>query len=334
MNTALKNRSLLALDELSASDVHCLLDMAGELKRQQRAGTEQPQLRDKNIALLSDTLPARAPGAFETAARHQGAHMAYVGADDAQSLADRHGMRDTARVFGRLYDAIEYRGSDLRIVSELAAHAGVPVWHDMAQPQHPTQALADCMTMQESCPGRTLALMRVACLGDARRPNAEALLHTAALLGMDLRVGAPPALWPAQARIDDARAQAAKSGAKLRFTASADEAVRGVDFICSDHWGAPEDLDAAWAERIAQLTPYRVSAALLAASGNPAVKFLHGLPSPQALAARKDSALFRRFGVDALEVTDEVLASAASAVAAQDGNRLHAIKALLVATLA
>lgn len=333
MSYNLKNRGLLSLDELSARDIAFLLEMAHELKRAKSAGTEQPQLRGKNIALLFEKASTRTRCAFEVAAFDQGANVSFIGAGDSP-LGDKESIKDTARVLGRLYDAIEYRGFEQDTVQELARHAGVPVYNGLTKQFHPTQILADYMTMQEHCPARPLSQMRLAYLGDARYNIGDSLLQGAALMGIDFRIGAPRALWPAQALIDASQKKAHDSGAWLRFCESPEEAVQDVDFVYTDVWvsmGEPESL---WGERIAQLRPYQVNAELLRMTGNPAVKFLHCLPSLHDRRTRIGEEIFRKFGIDGLEVTDEVFESPASVVFDQAENRLHTIKALLVATLA
>ena len=333
MSYNLKNRGLLSLDELSARDIAFLLEMAHELKRAKSAGTEQPQLRGKNIALLFEKASTRTRCAFEVAAFDQGANVSFIGAGDSP-LGDKESIKDTARVLGRLYDAIEYRGFEQDTVQELARHAGVPVYNGLTRQFHPTQILADYMTMQEHCPARPLSQMRLAYLGDARHNIGDSLLQGAALMGIDFRIGAPRALWPAQALIDASQKKAHDSGAWLRFSESPEEAVQDVDFVYTDVWvsmGEPESL---WGERIAQLRPYQVNAELLRMTGNPAVKFLHCLPSLHDRRTRIGEEIFRKFGIDGLEVTDEVFESPASVVFDQAENRLHTIKALLVATLA
>ena len=333
MSYNLKNRGLLSLDELSARDIAFLLEMAHELKRAKSAGTEQPQLRGKNIALLFEKASTRTRCAFEVAAFDQGANVSFIGAGDSP-LGDKESIKDTARVLGRLYDAIEYRGFEQDTVQELARHAGVPVYNGLTKQFHPTQILADYMTMQEHCPARPLSQMRLAYLGDARYNIGDSLLQGAALMGIDFRIGAPRALWPAQALIDASQKKAHDSGAWLRFCESPEEAVQDVDFVYTDVWvsmGEPESL---WGERIAQLRPYQVNAELLRMTGNPAVKFMHCLPSLHDWRTRIGEEIFRKFGIDGLEVTDEVFESPASVVFDQAENRLHTIKALLVATLA
>ena len=303
------------------------------MKRAKIAGTEQPQLRGKNIALLFEKASTRTRCAFEVAAFDQGANVSFIGPGDSP-LGDKESIKDTARVLGRLYDAIEYRGCEQATVEELARHAGVPVYNGLTHQFHPTQILADYMTMQEHCPARPLSQMRLAYLGDARHNIGDSLLQGAALMGLDFRIGAPRALWPPQALIEASQHKAHTSGAWLRLCESPDEAVQDVDFVYTDVWvsmGEPESL---WGERIAQLRPYQVNAELLRMTGNPAVKFMHCLPSLHDRRTRKGEEIYRRYGIDGLEVTDEVFESPASVVFDQAENRLHTIKALLVATLA
>jgi ornithine carbamoyltransferase len=334
MSPNFKSRSLLALDELSAREIQLLLEMAHELKRAKNAGTERAQLRGKNIALLFEKASTRTRGAVEVAACDQGANVSFVGAGDSR-LGEGEGISaDMAGVLGRLYDAIDYRGSDQSVVRELAQHAGVPVYNGLTDPFHPTQILADYMTMQEQCPTRALSNLRLAYVGDARRNIGDSLLQGAAVLGMDFRVGAPRALWPPQALIDAAQKKAHEKGGRLRFTESAEDAVQEVDFVYTDFWVSMGEPEAVWAERVAQLKPYQVHAGLMRKTGNPEVKFLHCLPALHDRQTRKGEENYQKFGMDGLEVTDEVLESPASAVFDQAENRLHAIKALLVATLA
>ena len=333
MSYDLRNRSLLSLDELSAQDIQLLLAMSHELKHAKNAGKERAQLRGKNIALLLDKASKRTRDAFEVAALDQGANVSFIGPGDSQ-LGEKENIKDTARVLGRLYDAIEYRGFDRSVVRELAEHAGVPVYNGLTNPFHPTQILADYMTMQEHCPAKALSQMRLVYLGDARYNIGDSLLQGAALMGLDFRIAAPRALWPPQGLIDAAKKKAHETGARLRLTESVEEAVQDVDFVYANAWVSVGEPEAVWAERIARLKPYQVNTALMHATGNPAAKFLHCLPSPQERDLRKGKEIFRKFGVDGLEVSDDVFDSPASVVLDQAENRLHTIKALLVATLA
>lgn len=327
----LKNRSLLSLDELNARDIQHLLEMSHELKRAKAAGTEQPTLRGRNIALIFEKSSTRTRCAFEVAAHDQGAHVSFIGPGDSQ-LGEKESVKDTARVLGRLYDAIEYRGFAQQTVKDLAAHAGVPVYNGLTNEFHPTQILADLMTMQEHC-DKPLREMRVAYLGDARYNMGDSLLQGAALMGMDLRIAAPRALWPAPEIQAQCEALARVSGAKLTLTEAPLQAVEGVDFVYTDVWVSMGEPEAAWAERIALLRPYQVNARLMAATGNAAVKFMHCLPAYHNRETRRGEEIFQRFGLDGMEVTDEVFESPASIVWDQAENRMHTIKALLVATL-
>jgi ornithine carbamoyltransferase len=327
----LKNRSLLSLDELNARDIQHLLEMSHELKRAKAAGTEQPTLRGRNIALIFEKSSTRTRCAFEVAAHDQGAHVSFIGPGDSQ-LGEKESVKDTARVLGRLYDAIEYRGFAQQTVKDLAAHAGVPVYNGLTNEFHPTQILADLMTMQEHC-DKPLREMRVAYLGDARYNMGDSLLQGAALMGMDLRIAAPRALWPAPEIQAQCEALARVSGAKLTLTEAPLQAVEGVDFVYTDVWVSMGEPEAAWAERIALLRPYQVNARLMAAAGHAAVRFMHCLPAYHNRETRRGEEIFQRFGLDGMEVTDEVFESPASIVWDQAENRMHTIKALLVATL-
>jgi ornithine carbamoyltransferase len=328
----LKNRSLLSLDGFTAGDVNFLLEMASDLKRVKANGTEHPQLRGKNIVLLFEKASTRTRCAFEVAAFDQGAHVSFIGPGDSQ-LGEKESVKDTARVLGRLYDAIEYRGFEQSTVQALARWSGVPVYNGLTNQFHPTQILADYLTMQEHCT-KPLNKMRLAYLGDARYNIGDSLLQGAALMGLDFRIAAPRDLWPPQALIDTSQDKAKRSGASLTFTESPQEAVQGVDFIYTDVWVSMGEPDSVWAERIAQLRPYQVNADLMTSSGNANVKFLHCLPALHDRETRKGAEIFKKFAMDGLEVTDAVFESKASLVWDQAENRLHTIKALLVATLA
>lgn len=332
MSFNLANQSLLTLEALTARGVNHLLEIAHELKRAKMAGTEQQHLRGKEIALLFAKTSTRTRCAFEVAAFDQGANVSFIGPNDSQ-LGEKESVKDTARVLGRMYDAIEYRGFEQSVVRELAEHAGVPVYNGLTNEYHPTQVLADFMTMQEHC-RKPLAEMKLAYVGDARFNTADSLLEGAAMMGLDFRIGAPQELWPAKEVQDKARAMAERSGARLHLTASAQEAVEGVDFIYTDVWVSMGEPPAVWAERISQLRAYQVNAALMGAAGNADVKFMHCLPALHDRHTALGERIFQQFGLDGVEVTNEVFESPASIVWDQAENRLHTIKALLVATLA
>lgn len=331
MSFNLKNRSLLTLAELKPRGVDYLLEMAHELKRAKAAGTEQQMLRGKEIALLFAKTSTRTRCAFEVAAYDQGAHVSFIGPHDSQ-LGEKESVKDTARVLGRLYDAIEYRGFEQHVVSQLAAHAGVPVYNGLTNEYHPTQVLADFMTMQEHC-RKPLQEMKLAYVGDARFNTADSLQEGAAMMGLDFRIGAPRDLWPSKDVQDQARAMAEHSGARLRLTDAVQEAVEGADFIYTDVWVSMGEPEEAWAQRIAQLLPYQVNAGLMRAARNPTVKFMHCLPALHNRETALGERIFRQFGLDGVEVTEEVFESTAAIVWDQAENRLHTIKALLVATL-
>jgi ornithine carbamoyltransferase len=331
MSFNLRNRSLLTLAELKPRGVDHLLEMAHELKRAKAAGTEQQMLRGKEIALLFAKTSTRTRCAFEVAAYDQGAHVSFIGPHDSQ-LGEKESVKDTARVLGRLYDAIEYRGFEQHIVSQLAAHAGVPVYNGLTNEYHPTQVLADLMTMQEHC-RKPLQEMKLAYVGDARFNTADSLLEGAAMMGLDFRIGAPRDLWPSRDMQDQARAMAERSGARLRLTDAVQEAVEDADFIYTDVWVSMGEPAEAWAQRIAQLLPYQVNADLMRAARNPMVKFMHCLPALHNRETALGERIFRQFGLDGVEVTEEVFESPAAIVWDQAENRLHTIKALLVATL-
>lgn len=332
MSFNLANQSLLTLEALTARGVNHLLEIAHELKRAKMAGTEQQHLRGKEIALLFAKTSTRTRCAFEVAAFDQGANVSFIGPNDSQ-LGEKESVKDTARVLGRMYDAIEYRGFEQSVVRELAEHAGVPVYNGLTNEYHPTQVLADFMTMQEHC-RKPLAEMKLAYVGDARFNTADSLLEGAAMMGLDFRIGAPQELWPAKEVQDKARAMAERSGARLHLTAAAREAVEGVDFIYTDVWVSMGEPPAVWAERIPQLRAYQVNAALMGAAGNADVKFMHCLPALHDRHTALGERIFQQFGLDGVEVTNEVFESPASIVWDQAENRLHTIKALLVATLA
>lgn len=331
MSFNLKNRSLLTLSDLEPKGVSYLVDLARDLQHARSAGTEQQHLLGKKIALLFEKASTRTRCSFEVAAFEQGANVSYIGAHDSQ-LGEKESVKDTARVLGRLYDAIEYRGFEQSKVQQLAEFSGVPVYNGLTNEYHPTQVLADLMTMQQHC-RKPLNEMKLCYVGDARFNTADSLLEGAAMMGLDFRIGAPRALWPAATAWDSARRMAERSGARLRQSESAEEAVAGADFVYTDVWVSMGEPAEVWAQRIPQLRPYQVNAALLRATGNPDVKFMHCLPALHNRDTHLGEQIFQQFGLDGVEVTDEVFESSASIVWDQAENRLHTIKALLVATL-
>ena len=331
MSVNLKARSLLRIGDLTPEEIRHVLDLADRLKREKRERAETRRLEGRNIALIFEKSSTRTRCAFEVAAADQGARTTLIDGSGSH-LGAKESMRDTARVLGRLYDGIEYRGHGQRTVEELARHSGVPVWNGLTDEYHPTQALADLMTMREHRDGK-LGGTRLAYLGDAANNTATSLVMAAAKMGMDTRVAAPRACWPDPDRRAEAEAAAAEAGGRVSVGESVREAVAGCDFVYTDVWvslGEPEEL---WAERIERLRPYRVDRTVMAATGNPDTRFLHCLPAFHDLETTVGRAIHERFGLEAMEVTDEVFDSEASIVFDQAENRMHTIKALMVATL-
>ncbi|MEU0943195.1 ornithine carbamoyltransferase [Streptomyces canus] len=330
--TALAGRHFLKELDFTAEEFLGLVELAAELKAAKKAGTETRYLSGKNIALIFEKTSTRTRCAFEVAAADQGASTTYLDPSGSQ-IGHKESVRDTARVLGRMYDGIEYRGDSQQKVEELAAYAGVPVYNGLTDDWHPTQMLADVLTMTEHTakPVREIAF---AYLGDARFNMGNSYLVTGALLGMDVRIVAPKTYWPAQDVVERARALAVDSGARITLTESLEEGVRGADFVATDVWvsmGEPKDV---WDERIAALSPYAVTMDVLRATGNADVRFLHCLPAFHDLGTKVGQEIFETHGLESLEVTDEVFESAHSVVFDEAENRLHTIKAVLVATLA
>lgn len=329
----LHNRSLLSLLHHSPEELRYLLDLARDLKRAKYSGTEQQHLQRKNIALIFEKTSTRTRCAFEVAAYDQGAHVTYIDPSSSQ-IGHKESLKDTARVLGRLYDAIEYRGYGQEVVEELARFAGVPVFNGLTDEYHPTQMLADVMTMREHS-DKPLHDIAYAYLGDARNNMGNSLLLVGAKLGMDVRIAAPKALWPHTELVEQCRAFAAASGARISLGEDPREAVRGVDFIHTDVWVSMGEPAATWDPRIAQLLPYQVNAPLLQAAGNPRVKFMHCLPALHNSETRVGHDIAARYPqlAGGVEVTDEVFESPANIAFEQAENRMHTIKAVLVATL-
>jgi ornithine carbamoyltransferase len=330
--TALSGRHFLKELDFTAQELRGLIELAAELKAAKKAGTETPYLRGKNIALIFEKTSTRTRCAFEVAAADQGASTTYLDPSGSQ-IGHKESVKDTARVLGRMFDAIEYRGDSQATVEELAAHAGVPVYNGLTDDWHPTQMLADVLTMTEHC-AKPLHEIAFAYLGDARFNMGNSYLVTAALLGMDVRLVAPKSYWPAREIIDRALELATTSGARITLTESVGEGVRGADFVATDVWVSMGEPKHVWDERIAALAPYAVTMDVLRATGNPGVKFLHCLPAFHDLGTKVAREIYDRHGLTSLEVTDEVFESAHSVVFDEAENRLHTIKALMVATLA
>jgi len=331
MTVNLRGRSYLGELDFTADEIHHLLDLAADLKAARRAGTEQPRLSGKHLALIFEKTSTRTRCAFEVAAADQGAATTYLGPGDTH-VGAKESVADTARVLGCMFDAIEYRGSAQSIVTELATHSGVPVYNGLTDTAHPTQSLCDVLTMHEHS-SKPLPDISYCYLGDARNNMGNSLLSMGALLGMDVRIAAPAQLWPDPALVAECRSLADRSGARITLTEDVEAAVRGVDFLHTDVWVSMGEPAETWQERIALLLPYQVDAKTMAATGNPDVKFMHCLPSLHDRRTRLGEDLFDTYGLDGLEVTDEVFSSPASIVFDQAENRLHTIKAVLVATL-
>lgn len=327
----LKNRHFLKLLDFTPEEIKYLLDLSFELKKAKKEGREQQKLKGKNIALIFEKTSTRTRCAFEVAALDQGAHVTYLGPTGSQ-IGHKESMKDTARVLGRMYDGIEYRGYGQDIVEELAAYAGVPVWNGLTNEFHPTQILADFMTMMEHC-SKPLNEISFCYMGDARNNMGNSLMVGAAKMGMDFRAAAPKACQPSDELVARCRQIAKQTGAKITLTADVEKAVRSVDFLYTDVWVSMGEPDAVWEERIRLLRPYQVNAAVIKMTGNPDVKFLHCLPAFHNRETKMGEEIYRKFGLDGLEVTEEVFESPASIVFDEAENRMHTIKAVMVATL-
>ncbi len=326
----LHGRSLLKETDLTAGEFLHLVELGAALRQERRDGKRPLRLAGRNIALIFEKASTRTRSAFEVAAHDEGAHVTYLGPGESQ-LGYKESVKDTARVLGRMFDGIEYRGSAQRTVEALAAHAGVPVWNGLTDEWHPTQMLADILTMRDHS-DKPLREVRYCYLGDGRNNTASSLLVTGALLGMDVRICAPEPLQPRAGVRSVARGLAGRSGARITVTADLGAAVAGADFLYTDVWLSMGEPESEWDERIDALLPYQVSADVIARTGNPAVKFMHCLPALHDTETAVGQMLYDKRGLRALEVTDEVFESPASIVFDQAANRLHTIKALMVAT--
>ena len=331
MSCNLKNRSFLKLLDFTPEEIEYLLDLAADLKRAKKEGTEKPRLTGKNIALIFEKTSTRTRCAFEVAAHDQGAHVTYLGPTGSQ-IGVKESMRDTARVLGRMFDGIEYRGFGQNIVEELAQYAGVPVWNGLTNEFHPTQILADFLTMREHT-DKPLNQVSYAYLGDARYNMGNSLLVGGAKMGMDVRIVAPKALQPAKELVDQCQAIARATGARITITDNPEAGVKGCDFVLTDVWVSMGEPAEVWKERIGLLKRYQVNSALMAATGNPACKFMHCLPAYHNLETKVGREVYEKFGLDGVEVTEEVFESPASIVFDEAENRMHTIKAVMVATL-
>lgn len=327
----LRNRNFLKLLDFETEEIKFLLDLSIDLKKAKYAGTEQPRLTGKNIALIFEKASTRTRCAFEVAAFDQGAHVTYLGPSGSQ-IGQKESMKDTARVLGRMYDGIEYRGFGQEVVEELGKYAGVPVWNGLTTEFHPTQILADFMTMLEHS-DKPLNRISFCYLGDARNNMGNSLLVGAAKMGMDFRAAAPRECQPSDELVATCREIAKKTGARITITEDVDEAVKGVDFLYTDVWVSMGEPDAVWEERIKLLKPYQVNSEVIRKTGNPGVKFLHCLPAFHNRETKVGEEIYQKFGLDGMEVTEDVFESEHSIVFDEAENRMHTIKAVMVATL-
>nr|WP_321410169.1 ornithine carbamoyltransferase [uncultured Carboxylicivirga sp.] len=331
MGFNLKNRNFLKLLDFTQQEIKFLLKLAQDLKTAKYAGIEQPRLTGKNIALIFEKSSTRTRCAFEVAALDQGAHVTYLGPSGSQ-IGHKESMKDTARVLGRMYDGIEYRGYGQTIVEELAKYAGVPVWNGLTDEFHPTQILADFLTMMEHT-DLPLNQVSYAYLGDARNNMANSLLVGGAIMGMDVRIVGPKSLQPDASLIKQCEEIAEKSGATITITDDVKTGVEGCDFLYTDVWvsmGEPEDV---WKERVELLLPYQINTKTMEMTGNPGCKFLHCLPAFHNRETKVGEEIYQKFGLEGMEVTEDVFESPASIVFDQAENRMHTIKAVMVATL-
>ena len=331
MKVTLKNRNFLKLLDFSPEEIKYLLDLSAKLKNDKKEGREKRHLTGKNIALIFEKASTRTRCAFEVAAYDQGAHVTYLGPTGSQ-IGQKESMKDTARVLGTMYDGIEYRGYGQEIVEELGKYAGIPVWNGLTNEFHPTQILADFLTMTEHS-GKPLNKISCCYLGDARYNMGNSLMAGAAKMGMDFRSAAPVEYQPSPELVAKCREIAKETGARITVTDNVDEAVKGVDFLYTDVWVSMGEPDSVWEERIRLLRPYQVNSEVIRKTGNPAVKFLHCLPAFHNRETKVGEDIFRKFGLDGMEVTEDVFESDCSIVFDEAENRMHTIKAVMVATL-
>lgn len=331
MSINLHHRHFLKLLDFTPAEIIYLLDLAADLKKAKKAGTESQYLKGKNIALIFEKASTRTRCAFEVAAYDQGAHVTYLGPSGSQ-IGQKESMKDTARVLGRMYDGIEYRGFGQDIVEELAEYSGVPVWNGLTNEFHPTQILADFLTMSEHST-KPFDKMVFCYLGDARFNMGNSLMVGSAKMGIDFRIAAPEACQPSPGLTDKCRAIARETGARITITEDVAKAVNGADFLYTDVWVSMGEPDSVWEERINLLKPYQVNSSVIKMTGNPEVKFLHCLPAFHNRETKVGEEIYRKFGLDGLEVTEDVFESKHSIVFDEAENRLHTIKSVMVATL-
>jgi ornithine carbamoyltransferase len=331
MSIDLHNRHFLKLLDFTPEEITFLLNLAGKLKEAKHNGTEKQYLKGKNIVLIFEKASTRTRCAFEVAAYDQGAHVTYLGPTGSQ-IGQKESMKDTARVLGSMYDGIEYRGYGQDIVEELAKYAGVPVWNGLTNEFHPTQILADFLTMTEHS-DKPLNKMVFCYLGDARYNMGNSLMVGSAKMGIDFRIAAPKEYQPSEELVTKCHAIAKETGAKIFITSNVDEAVKGADFLYTDVWVSMGEPDSVWEERISLLKSFQVNLKVIEKTGNPSVKFLHCLPAFHNRDTKVGEEIFKKFGLDGMEVTEDVFESEHSIVFDEAENRLHTIKAVMVATL-
>ncbi|ELY4573971.1 ornithine carbamoyltransferase [Cronobacter turicensis] len=331
--SALYQKSFLKLLDFTPAQIRMLLELSAKLKNDKKNGVEVQKLTGKNIALIFEKDSTRTRCSFEVAAYDQGARVTYLGPSGSQ-IGHKESIKDTARVLGRMYDGIQYRGFGQEIVETLAQFAGVPVWNGLTDEFHPTQLLADLLTMQEHLPGKAFNEMTLVYAGDARNNMGNSMLEAAALMGLDLRLVAPESCWPAAKLVTECQALAKETGGRIMLTEDIAAGVKGADFIYTDVWVSMGEAKEKWAERIALLRPYQVNSQMLAQTGNPNVKFLHCLPAFHDDQTTLGKQMAQEYGLKGgMEVTDEVFESTHSIVFDQAENRMHTIKAVMVATL-
>ena len=332
MSFNLRNRSLLDLKDFAPRDIRFLLNLAAELKRSKYAGNEYPRLKGKNIALIFEKASTRTRCAFEVAVHDQGGHVTFIDSGSSQ-LGHKESLKDTARVLGRLYDGIEYRGFHQSVVEELALFSHVPVWNGLTDEAHPTQILADLLTMEEFGE-KPLHELSFCYLGDASFNMGCSLLVGGTQMGMDVRIAAPNGRQPPDDLVAKMRVLALTTGARITIETDPLKAVAGADFLYTDVWVSMGEPDEVWKQRIDQLMPYQVTSPLMKATGKPRTRFMHCLPAFHNLETEVGRDIHKKYGLSEIEVTDEVFESNASIVFTQAENRMHTIKAVLVATLA
>jgi ornithine carbamoyltransferase len=331
MSINLHTRHFLKLLDFTPEEIQYLLDLSAKLKESKKNGTEKQHLKGKNIALIFEKASTRTRCAFEVAAYDQGAHVTYLGPTGSQ-IGQKESMKDTSRVLGGMFDGIEYRGFGQDIVEELAKYSGVPVWNGLTNEFHPTQILADFLTMREHSE-KPFSKMIFCYMGDARYNMGNSLMVGSAKMGIDFRIAAPKEYQPSEELVSKCRAIAKETGAKITITDNVAEAVKGADYLYTDVWVSMGEPDSVWEERIGLLKPFQVNMEAIKMTGNPSVKFLHCLPAFHNRDTKVGEEIFRKFGLDGMEVTEDVFESEHSIVFDEAENRLHTIKAVMVATL-